>query len=79
MNQKKILRINSNELIENNLKDSLLDICDKSEYLIKKFPFPKIIELSKKFWNMEISDKQIRLLVNESDTRLKKNVIRNKT
>ena len=76
---KKILRINSNELIENNLKDSLSDICDKSEYLIKKFPFPKIIGLSKKFWNMEISDRQIRLLINESDTRLKKNVIRNKT
>ena len=75
---KKILQTNLNELNENNLKNSLTNICDKSENLIKKFPFPKIIELSKKFWSMKISDKQIMLLMEQMNIRLKKGMIKNK-
>ena len=75
---KKILQTNLNELNENNLKNSLTNICDKSENLIKKFPFPKIIELSKKFWSMKISDKQIMLLMAQMNIRLKKGMIKNK-
>jgi hypothetical protein len=75
---KKILQTKLNELNENNLKNSLTNICDKSENLIKKFPFPKIIGLSKKFWNMEVSNKQITLLINQMSIRLRKGLIKNK-
>ena len=75
---KNILEKNPSELNDSYLKNSLLQICNKSEILLKKFPFPKTFENSKHLWSLEITDLRINQLIMQTKFRLKKGLIKNK-
>lgn len=69
--------IELNDPKEKFVKNSLLQICNKSEMLLKKFPFPKTLENSKQFWSLKYDDMKINQLIHETELRLKRGLIKN--
>ena len=74
----RILQLDFPEPLDNNQKEILKTISEKTTNILQNFPFAKIVEASVPYWTLQNNDKKILSLENQSRKRIEQGLVRNK-